>query len=67
MKKRSDSDNLKNQENKRLRPWQQKLHTVIFEADTPAGKIFDVGLLIFILLSVAAIMLESVASVKAKY
>ena len=35
-----------------LRPWQSKLHEIIFEADTPAGKRFDVTLMILILASV---------------
>ncbi|HRD81379.1 MAG: ion transporter [Saprospiraceae bacterium] len=37
-----------------------RLFTIIFEADTPAGKIFDVSLLVAILLSVLVVMLESV-------
>jgi voltage-gated potassium channel len=41
------------------------LHTVIFEADTPAGKRFDVALLWAIVLSVLAVLMESVASVRA--
>jgi len=40
---------------------------VIFEADTPAGKRFDVALIICILLSVLAVMLDSVASIHARY
>jgi len=44
-------------------PWRQRLHEVIFEADTPGGKAFDIALLIAILLSVLAVMLESVASI----
>lgn len=36
-----------------------KLHQIIFEADTKAGKAFDVVLLIFILLSVLVVLLES--------
>ena len=50
-----------------LRPWQQKLHTVIFEADTPSGKAFDIALLVAIVLSVVAVCLESVASIRARY
>jgi voltage-gated potassium channel len=38
----------------------QKIHEIIFEADTPAGKAFDVGLLILIGLSVLVVMLETV-------
>lgn len=40
--------------------WKQRLHEVIYESDTPAGKIFDVLLLVFILFSVAIVMLDSV-------
>jgi len=40
--------------------WQRRWYEIIFEADTPAGKTFDVGLLVVILLSVAVVMLESV-------
>ena len=47
--------------------WRVRLHTVIFEADTPAGKRFDVALLWAILLSVGAVLVESVASVRASY
>jgi len=43
------------------------LHEVIFEADTPAGKAFDVILLIAIILSVLAVMLESVEFLNLKY
>jgi voltage-gated potassium channel len=48
-----------------LSPWQNKLHEVIYEADTKAGKYFDIILLICILLSVATVMLESVESIAA--
>mgnify|MGYP002405541167 CR=1 FL=1 len=47
--------------------WQQKIHEVIFEADTVAGKVFDVGLLWAIILSVVAVMLESVSAIKEEY
>tara|TARA_R110002111_G_scaffold191869_2_gene258206 strand:- start:20088 stop:20987 length:900 start_codon:yes stop_codon:yes gene_type:complete len=42
--------------------WRERLYEIIFEADTPAGKAFDVILLIAILLSILVIMLESVES-----
>ena len=48
----------------RLSGWRERLHVVIFEADTPAGKRFDVALLWAILLSVAAVLAESVESVR---
>lgn len=43
------------------------LYTIIFEADTRAGKAFDVGLIIVILASVAAVVLDSVASIHARF
>ena len=47
--------------------WHNKLHEIIFEADTPAGKAFDVALLLVILLSILVIMLESVQDIDAVY
>ena len=47
--------------------WRARLHEVIFEADTRAGRAFDVGLLVAILVSVGAVMLESVADVRREH
>lgn len=47
--------------------WRVRLHEIIFEADTAAGKAFDVILLILILSSVTAVMLESVVSIEAEH
>jgi voltage-gated potassium channel len=47
--------------------YREKLHTIIYEADTPAGKLFDIVLLCLILISVIAVMLESVATIKMVY
>ncbi|HPF51068.1 MAG TPA: ion transporter [Draconibacterium sp.] len=44
-----------------------KLYEIIFEADTPAGKLFDVALLIVILVSVALVMLESVPGIRTNH
>jgi voltage-gated potassium channel len=44
--------------------WRNTLHEIIFEADTPAGKAFDIILLILILVSTAAVILESVAEIR---
>lgn len=44
-----------------------KVHAIIFEAETPTGKIFDVLLLILILVSVLAVMLETVKEFDVKY
>lgn len=47
--------------------WKHKMHEIIFEADTKAGKAFDVALLAAIVLSVVVVMLESVHSLQNKY
>lgn len=47
--------------------WKHRLHEVIFEADTPVGKAFDIALLVCILLSVLAVLLESVDSIRQHY
>ena len=47
--------------------WKTRLHEVIYEADTPAGKTFDVVLLILIFVSIILVMLESVAPMQAQY
>ncbi len=43
--------------------WQYRLHEIIFEADTRAGKLFDIFLILAILLSVLVVMLDSVATI----
>ena len=45
----------------------QKLHEIIFEADTSWGKFFDLLLITGILMSVVVVMLESVSSLNIKY
>ncbi|MEZ6196019.1 MAG: ion transporter [Planctomycetota bacterium] len=47
--------------------WRHQLHEVIFEADTPAGKAFDVLLILSIVGSVLAVVLESVASIRSEH
>ncbi|MBU2951488.1 ion transporter [Tamlana agarivorans] len=47
--------------------WKKKLHEIIYEADTPAGKLFDVILLITIIASIVLVMLESVKSIDEEY
>ncbi len=44
-----------------------RLHEIIFEADTPAGKAFDVALLVCIVLSVLSVMLESVDEIDVRH
>ncbi|MGI9015381.1 MAG: ion transporter [Phycisphaerales bacterium] len=50
-----------------LTGWRKRLNEVIFGVDSPTGRAFDVLLLWLILLSVLAVMLESVASVRLVY
>lgn len=47
--------------------WRQRLHTIIFEADTPGGRRFDTLLLILILVSVIAVSLESIHAVRDRW
>ncbi len=48
-------------------PWRQHLHTIIFEADTRAGKAFDIALIISIIVSVVVVMLDSISEVNQQY
>ena len=43
------------------------LYEIIFEADTPKGKIFDIALLVIILFSILLVMLESVTSINVQH
>lgn len=47
--------------------WRGKIHEVIYEADTPMGKWFDIILFILIIISVILVMLESVKGIDIKY
>ncbi len=41
------------QENSKIKKTKQRIYEIIFEADTKAGKLFDVCLLVIILLSIS--------------
>lgn len=56
-----------NNSQQQLSPFRQKWHNVIFEADTRAGRVFDIILLISILISVAVVIMESEATLQEKY
>ena len=47
--------------------WRLRLHEIIFEADTSAGKFFDILLILAIILSVITVMFDSVAEVRAQH
>ena len=44
--------------------WRRRVYTIIFEADTTAGKHFDVFLVAAILLSIVVVMIDSVPTVR---
>jgi len=48
-------------------PFKEKVHEIIFEADTKAGKWFDILLLISIVASVLVVALETVGSLEARF
>ena len=59
---------IKKKENKEgLSPLQLQIHDIIYEADTPMGKLFDVALLWAIIISIVAVMLESVGGINQVY
>ena len=47
--------------------WKSRLHEIIFEADTPAGKLFDVVLIVSIIASVLTVIVESVSTFRNAY
>ena len=50
-----------------MSPLQDKVYEIIFKADTPAGKAFDIALIISVILSIIVVMLESVNSLEAQF
>ena len=47
--------------------YRDRLHEIIFEADTPAGRVFDLALIASILASIGVVMLSSVTAVSSGY
>lgn len=56
-----------NENQHKTQPWRASLHEVIFEANTPAGKWFDILLILAILLSVITVMFDSVQGIRSEY
>ena len=52
---------------KQDRHWRSRLHDVIYESNTPAGKAFDIGLLLMIIGSILVVMLDSIEHYHQKY
>lgn len=51
----------------KMAAWRAKTHEVIFEADTKAGRLFDIVLIFAILFSVLSVMFESMPSIREMY
>jgi hypothetical protein len=47
--------------------WRRRAHDVVFRNDSPAGRAFDVALMVVILASVLVVMLDSVPWIAARY
>lgn len=50
-----------------ISPLRQRLYTIIFGTDTPAGRNFDLALIVTIFASVLAVLLDSVEPIHARY
>jgi voltage-gated potassium channel len=48
-------------------PWRQRLHAVVFESDTAAGRAFDITVIVAILLSVVVVVLDSMSEIRAAW
>jgi len=53
--------------NSQKKSLKQRLHEIVYEADTSAGRAFDILLIAFIIISVLVVMLESVEGIKQQY
>lgn len=68
MTKRDDRRKSEDEKVKKTMPaWKRALHEVVYEAETPAGRAFDLTLFVLIIGSVIAVILESVASLRAEH
>lgn len=65
--RRTDDDDPQREFGRPSAGWRQRMYIVIFEADTKAGRRFDLWLIAAVLASVLVVMLDSVASLHARY
>ena len=65
--KKQDKTPLQAVSTKPLAGWRMNWYTVIFEADTRAGRLFDLALIAMILLSVGVVMADSVQTLRQPY
>lgn len=47
--------------------WRERLQEIIYESNTPAGKIFDISLLFLILASILVVILDSIQQWRSQY
>lgn len=59
--------NTTSKQDKKGNSWKKKMHEIIFESDTFYGKLFDEILLAMIVISIAVVMMESIANLKIQY
>lgn len=50
-----------------LKKWRRRIHEIVYESDTRAGRLFDLTLVVTIFASVLVIMLESVHSIEERW
>lgn len=62
-----DSIDSSDERYKPYKDWRYRLFDIIFHADTPAGKAFDIVLLILIIISALALMLDSIPAYHSRY
>ena len=48
-------------------PWRRRMHEVIFESETPEGRLFDKVIIVAILVSVAVVILDSVPALHRRH
>jgi len=53
--------------NNKKKSIRSQLHEIVYEADTTAGKVFDILVLVAIVISVIVVMLESITTLHQKY
>jgi len=58
---------MKVEEGKNFALWRSRLHEIIFETDTKEGKLFDLILILSIIISVGAVIIESVNGIRINY
>ncbi len=65
--KKTTRKKLQYNEGNELSPWRESLNTIIFGAETPMGRTFDIILIFSIVLSVTSVMLASVEAYQRSY